>query len=219
MFKFLRKNNKVLPDFWNSYVATLAIPTTQELDKISFVVLDTETTGFDYEKDRMLCIGALKLVNQKIEIKKGFEIYIHQDVYRKESAKIHGILKNEAVTKVSELEALKVFLNYLGNNVIVAHHAYFDITMINRALARHGMPPLKNKNIDTSNLYKKTLIKSNLITRKSQYSLDELADKYNISKKDRHTAIGDAYITAILFLKILTKLKDKKGIRLKDLFN
>jgi DNA polymerase-3 subunit epsilon len=91
--------------------------------------------------------------------------------------------------------------------------------MINRALARHGMPPLKNKNIDTSNLYKKTLIKSNLITRKSQYSLDELADKYNISKKDRHTAIGDAYITAILFLKILTKLKDKKGIRLKDLLN
>jgi DNA polymerase-3 subunit epsilon len=217
MFKFLRKNNTVLPDFWNSYVATFAIPTAQELDKISFVVLDTETTGFDYEKDRMLCIGALQLVNQTIEVKKGFEIYIHQEVYGKESAKIHGILKNEAVAKVSELEALKVFLNYLGNNVIVAHHAYFDITMINRALARHGMPPLKNKNIDTSNLYKKTLIKSNLITRKSQYSLDELADKYNISKKDRHTAIGDAYITAILFLKILTKLKDKKGIRLKDL--
>ncbi len=217
MFRFFKKNTTVLPDFWISYAATFANHITEELDSICFVVLDTETTGFDYEKDRMLCIGALELTNQSIEVKKGFEIYIQQEVYGKESAKIHGILKNEAIAKVSELEALKVFLNYLENKVIVAHHAYFDITMINKALSRHDLPPLKNKNIDTSNLYKKTLIKSNLITRKSQYSLDELADKFNISKKDRHTAIGDAYITAILFLKIIAKLKEKKVIKLKDL--
>ena len=42
--------------------------------------------------------------------------------------------------------------------------------------------------------------------------------KFDISKKDRHTALGDAYITAIAFLKIVKKLKEKKHINLNSLF-
>jgi len=83
--------------------------------------------------------------------------------------------------------------------------------MINKALERHGLPSLKNKSLDTVFLYKKSLLRSPLIERKEDYSLDELADKFNISKKDRHTALGDAYITALLFLKILKKMKEKSG--------
>ncbi|MDX1327283.1 MAG: 3'-5' exonuclease, partial [Arenibacter sp.] len=48
-------------------------------------------------------------------------------------------------------------------------------------------------------------------------SLDELAEKFDISRKDRHTAMGDAYITAIAFLKIKSRLKEKGVLRLKDL--
>lgn len=59
---------------------------------------------------------------------------------------------------------------------------------------------------------------SNLLERKENYSLDELADKFDISKKDRHTAMGDAYITAIAFLKILNKLRERKEITLRQLF-
>jgi DNA polymerase-3 subunit epsilon len=83
--------------------------------------------------------------------------------------------------------------------------------MINKALERNGLPKLKNKYLDTVVLYKKSLIRSPLIERKDHYSLDELADKFNISKKDRHTALGDAYITALLFLKISKKIKEKTG--------
>jgi DNA polymerase-3 subunit epsilon len=189
----------------------------EAIDSNTFIVLDTETTGFDFNNDRMLSIGAVAVYQQTIAINKGFEIYIKQEVYGKEAAKIHGILKHGSIPKVSELEALKMLLSYIGNKTIIAHHAIFDINMINNALARHHLPALKNKYVDTSELYKKTLMKSNLITKKEHYSLDELADKFNISKKDRHTAMGDAYITAILFLKILSKLKEKKILRVKNL--
>ena len=90
--------------------------------------------------------------------------------------------------------------------------------MINRALERNGLPKLANKTLDTAVLYKKTLLVSHLLERKDNYSLDELADKFDISKKDRHTAMGDAYITAIAFLKILNKLRYKKELTLKQLF-
>ena len=188
------------------------------IEETRFVVLDTETTGFDYENDRILCIGALVLQNGIIAVRDSFEVYIEQDHYDKSTAQIHGILKDFILKRPSELEALQQFLDFLGDSIIIAHHTTFDVTMINRALERNGLPQLLNHRLDTAILYKKTLIKSHLFERKDHYTLDDLADKFDISKKDRHTALGDAYITAIAFLKIVKKLKEKKETNLNSLF-
>jgi len=188
------------------------------IEETRFVVLDTETTGFDYDNDRILCIGALVLQNNMISIQDSFEVYIQQDHYDKSTAQIHGILKDFVLKRPNELEALQQFLTFLGDSIIIAHHTIFDITMINKALERNGFPALTNKTLDTAHLYKKTLIKSHLFERKDHYTLDDLADKFDISKKDRHTALGDAYITAIAFLKIVKKLKEKKEINLNQIF-
>lgn len=190
----------------------------QSIESTHFVVLDTETTGFDYTNDRILCIGALTLQNSVISVGDSFEVFIEQEHYNQTTAQIHGILKDCIATRPTELEALQQFLEYLGDSIIIAHHTIFDITMINKALERNGLPLLKNKTLDTAILYKRTLLSSYLLERKDNYSLDDLADKFDISKKDRHTAMGDAYITAIAFLKILNKLSEKKEITLVQLF-
>lgn len=188
------------------------------IEETRFVVLDTETTGLDYDNDRILCIGALVLQNGIIAVQESFEVYIEQDHYDKNTAQIHGILKAFVIQRPSEKEALQQFLDFLGDSIIIAHHTIFDITMINKALERNGLPELKNKSLDTAYLYKKTLIESHLFERKEHYTLDDLADKFDISKKDRHTALGDAYITAIAFLKIIKKLREKKAVNLNQLF-
>lgn len=188
------------------------------IEETRFVVLDTETTGFDYDNDRILCIGALVLQNNMISIQDSFEVYIQQDHYDKSTAQIHGILKDFVLKRPNELEALQQFVTFLGDSIIIAHHTIFDVTMINKALERNDLPALTNKTLDTAHLYKKTLIKSHLFERKDHYTLDDLADKFDISKKDRHTALGDAYITAIAFLKIVKKLKEKKEINLNQIF-
>jgi len=216
MIHFFKKIKTVLADFWGKPEESFDESIT--INSARFVVLDTETTGFDYTNDRILCIGALVLQNSVIPINESLEIFIQQEHYDQASAKIHGILKECVVERPTELEALQEFLTFLGDSIIIAHHTVFDITMINKALNRNGLPELKNKTLDTAVLYKKTLLISNLLERKETYSLDELADKFDISKKDRHTAMGDAYITAIAFLKILKKLSEKKEIHLKELF-
>ncbi|WP_433777708.1 3'-5' exonuclease [Flavobacterium anhuiense] len=188
------------------------------IEETRFVVLDTETTGFDYDNDRILCIGALVLQNGIINVQESFEVYLEQDHYDKSTAQIHGILKDLLIKRPTELEALKQFLDFLGDSIIIAHHTIFDVTMINRALERNELPKLQNKTLDTAYLYKKTLIQSHLFERKDHYTLDDLADKFDISKKDRHTALGDAYITAIAFLKIVKKLREKKEVSLNQLF-
>lgn len=205
LFNFWKKEENLFPE-------------NISIDETRFVVLDTETTGFDYENDRILCIGALVLQNGSISIQNSFEVYIEQDHYDKATAQIHGILKAFVIKRPTESEALEQFLNFLGDSIIIAHHTIFDITMINKALERNGLPVLVNKTLDTAYLYKKTLIKSHLFERKDHYTLDDLADKFDISKKDRHTALGDAYITAIAFLKIIRKLKEKRETNLNSLF-
>ncbi|MFV8326290.1 PolC-type DNA polymerase III [Flavobacterium sp. ZS1P14] len=218
MMNFFEKSKAVLFKFWNKSEKSSDDEQSNDIDTTRFIVLDTETTGFDYTNDRILCIGAIILQNNTIPIHDSFEVFIQQEHYDQATAKIHGILKEFVIDRPTELDALQQFLAFIGDSIIIAHHTTFDITMINRALERNGLPELKNKTLDTAVLYKKTLLVSHLLERKDHYSLDELADKFDISKKDRHTAMGDAYITAIVFLKIINKLREKKPLTLKQLF-
>jgi len=218
MLKLFKSKSENFPKFWQNYEAKFQEKLPVEIAETRFVVLDTETTGFDLKKDRMLCIGAVAVNNRSIDIADGFEEYISQETFNPKTVKIHGIIQNERIETLSEEEAVKAFLKYIGNSVLVAHHAGFDIGMINEALFRMGLPKLKNKVLDTVNLYRGTRIISNLINREKSYSLDEIAETYTIDIRDRHTAAGDAFITAIAFLKIIGKLNTDRKLNLKSLF-
>ncbi|SKB86557.1 DNA polymerase-3 subunit epsilon [Salegentibacter holothuriorum] len=218
MLNLFKNKSKDLPEFWENYEAKFQEKQPTEIAETRFVVFDTETTGFDLAKDRMLCIGAIGVRNKSIDVADGFEEYISQETFNPKTVKIHGIIQHERIETLSEEEAVKAFLKYIGNSVLVAHHAGFDIGMVNQALTRMGLPKLKNKVLDTVNLYRGTRIMSNLINREKSYSLDEIAETYHIDIKDRHTAAGDAFITAIAFLTILGKLNTDNKLKLKKLF-
>lgn len=212
-----RKIPKNLPEFWVNYANLFKETQNKNFEDLVFVVLDTETTGFSFDEDRILSIGAVKIKRETLSVQEVFDIYLAQEKFSKDTVHVHGLLKNGQRDCVSEILALEKFLEYVGNAIIVAHHAGFDMGMLNTALERNGLPKLKNTVLDTGVIYKKTLIKSYLVQPKTNYSLDELADKFSISKKDRHTALGDAYITAVAFLKIISRLKEKKNFSLKYL--
>jgi len=201
------------PNFWKEYVAQFKLKQSKIIENTRFIVFDTETTGLNIDTDRILSIGAISIFNNVIDIADNFEIYLKQDKFNANTVKIHGILKEGNLNKISESEAIKQFINYIGNSVLVAHHAAFDIQIINASLKRINLPKLKNKSIDTGILYKKLEGKKNKL-----FSLDVLCEEFNIPKHDRHTASGDAYITALLFLKIISKLKQERNVYYSDLF-
>jgi len=211
MFNFFR-NNK-LPYFWKEYLKTFKQKSSKTIETTRFVVFDTETTGLDIVNDRILSIGAVAIFNNTINVADSFEVYLKQHAFKAETVEIHGILKDGNLEKYSEKETLEKFINYLGNAVLVAHHAAFDIEMMNAALKRIDLPKLKNKSIDTGVLYKKLAGKKD-----NHFNLDALSTEFNIPKHDRHTASGDAYITALLFFKIISKLKKERTVHFSDLF-
>jgi DNA polymerase III subunit epsilon len=202
------------PDFWNDYSNQFKNKQDTNIETIRFVVFDTETTGLNIKEDRILSIGTVAISDLTIKISDSIECYLSQDIFKNDSVKIHGILKEGNRIKIEENEAIKLFLNHIKDAVLVAHHTAFDIAMINASLKRMGLPKLKNRALDLGYLYKKTDLDR---SAKSHFSLDDLAKLFNIPQHDRHTASGDAYITALLFLKILSQLKRKKKITLHEL--
>lgn len=188
---------RVYPQFWELYLECFKL-SKQKSSPESYVVFDTETTGLEHSKDVMLSIGAIKVNQNSIHVNQTFELYIKQDVFRASSVPIHGILKEGSLEKVVEAEAVIRFTNFIKDAVLVGHHVEFDINMVNQALKRLGAGKLKNEKMDTDAMYRK--LKG---WQEDQHtSLDELCTVFKIPMNDRHTALGDAYITAIAFLKL-----------------
>jgi len=211
MFSWFKYKN--YPIFWNEYLKKFKTSQPKSLENTRFVVFDTETTGLETSIDRILSIGAIGIFNNVIDVSDSLEVYLKQDKFKAETVEIHGILKEGNLLKMNENEAIEQFINYVGSAVLVAHHTAFDIEMINTALKRLNLPKLKNKSIDTGILYKKLEEK-----KESHISLDALCTEFNIPKHDRHTASGDAFITSLLFLKIISKLKQERNVHYSDLF-
>lgn len=199
---WFRKNSHDYPRFWNDYLAHFEKENTTNQVK-RYVVFDCETTGLKPSVDVILSIGAITIEQDAICVSKSLELYLHQTYFNKDTVGIHGILKEGKEDKIVEPDAIIHFLDFIKNATLVGHHINFDVQMINQALQRMGLEKLKNHLMDTDAMYRK--LKNLQDTEHS--SLDALGALYNIQLKDRHTASGDAFITALLFLKLKRKLK------------
>ncbi|MBK6266557.1 3'-5' exoribonuclease [Marivirga sp. S37H4] len=172
----------------------------------SYVVFDTESSSLTISSAQLLSIGAVKVKDNSIALRETFECFIHTGKSGvKGNVHIHEIMATGKEEKKEVKEALLEFLDFIGNAVLVAHHAKHDVGLINRYLSEN-FPGVRlvNQVIDTANLAiendrkKDTSIK----IEPENYSLDALLKRYSIEALERHTALGDAFSTALLFLKM-----------------
>ncbi len=201
---------------WLAYAAHFAqkMNKNKRIRDQRFVVLDTETTGLDFRKDHILSIGAIGIRDYEIHIADRFEFYLNQEDYAPgESIKIHGILSSRSKKGIPEKEMLVQFLGYCRDSIIVGHHIGFDLAILNEAMKSHFGATLKNKVVDTGLLAQRLeSIQPVYPIDRSRYSLDALCQQFHVTVTKRHTASGDAFITGVLFLKLLSRL-EKRGVK------
>jgi DNA polymerase-3 subunit epsilon len=174
------------------------------VDQVRFVVLDSETTGADSRTAKLITIGAVAVCGGEIILSDTIEETIWTS-YNSPSVTVHGITRDETRDGVEEPQALEAFLRYLRDGVIVGHHIGHDITTIDRATGRHFGIKLQNQSLDTMDLTL-TLKDGGAFADKptfEDFSLDGLCELFKIEPHDRHTAGGDAFITAQIFLRLL----------------
>src|SRR3954447_20310844 len=106
------------------------------IEQVRFVVLDSETTGLDPRKDRIVTIGAIAVVNHEILIEDSFEALL-KVAYNSSAVTVHGVTREESLAGMDEREALERFLEYLGAGIIVGHHIAHDVETFNAGYERH----------------------------------------------------------------------------------
>lgn len=173
------------------------------VEQIRFVVLDSETTGLNPRIDRIVTIGAVAVQDGEILLGDSFEALI-QVAENTSAVTVHGITRDESRAGATEPEALERLLDYLGDAVIVGHHVGHDIAMLDAACDRHWGVRLSNRSLDTMDLTLH-LERDGAFAGRSpvrQFTLDALCEMFDVIPHDRHTANGDAFLTAQVFLRL-----------------
>ncbi len=166
------------------------------------IVLDVETTGLDYTKERMVEFAAIRLENGKI--KERFETLINpQQHIRKSSMAIHGITEEDVKDAPTEAEVMPAILEFIGDNPIVAHNAIFDYSFINEASIRTTGKPITNIRIDSQMMFKE------VYPELESCGLESLMNKFNVEFSTRHRAMADTEGLALAYPE-LKKLYEKK---------
>lgn len=170
--------------------------------KIIEIVLDVETTGLDYTKERMIEFAAVRLENGKIKDK--FETLINPEQHiRKSSIAIHGITEEVVKDAPTEAEILPKILDFIKDYPIVAHNAIFDYSFLNEASLRHFGKKITNQTICTEMMYKEVYPDS------ESCGLESLMKKFNVEFTTRHRAMADTIGLAEAYPK-LKKMYEKK---------
>ena len=183
------------------------------LENTTFVVFDTETTGFNAGGgDQMIEIGAVKICND--EIIDRFDELIDPGRHIPNKITTLTCISDDMVKgKDNEENVTKKFLEWVGNAPMVAHNAKFDISFITSAMNKYNLGEFKNTVIDTLELSR------TLDQGYARHSLSALVSRYNVPWEEdaHHRADYDAEGTAHVFAKMIQKLISQNYQTINDL--
>ncbi len=159
------------------------------------VIIDIETDGLNTKSDRIIEIGAIKIVDGVIE--EFSELIKTDQPLNKEIIELTGIT-DDLLNKEGRgiLEVLKEFTRFIEDLPLIGYNIKFDLSFIDSQILREGLEQLKNARYDLLRFIKdeKMFLKS--------YKLENVLKEYGINRKIEHRALSDAYNTYELLKKV-----------------
>lgn len=164
------------------------------------VVLDTETTGLDWERGhRVIEIGCVELVNRR-QSGQTFHCYLNPERDIDEGARdVHGISREDLIDKPLFQQVAHEFLDFVADAELIIHNAPFDLGFLDNELRLSG---LGAQALQKNSAVLDTLVLARQIHPGQRNSLDALCKRYLIdnSRRDLHGALLDARLLAEVYL-------------------
>jgi DNA polymerase-3 subunit epsilon len=175
----------------------------RRLVELAYTVFDTETTGLrPAEGDEIIQIGAARIVNGKLLKQEAFEQLVDpQRSIPEAGIPIHGIRPEMVVGQPTIAEVLPAFHRYAQDTVLVAHNAAFDMRFLQLKEEATGVR-FEQPVLDT------LLLSALVHPNQPSHKLEAIAERFGITVVGRHTALGDAIVTAEVFLRLIPLLAE-----------
>lgn len=176
---------------------------------MNVVVFDLETTGLSPERDAIVEIGALRVVDGRVVESERFETLVRPQNAAGEvlpipwqARRVHGI-SDAMVQDAPELgQVLPEFLDFVGRSAVAAHNIGFDSSFMRAAARRCGLvwaPPAEYCTVQLSR---------RAFPRERTHNLDVLAQRLGLTfaPGGRHRSLGDVQVTAEAFVRLMERL-------------
>jgi len=184
---------------WNDYENRI-------LAETDFVVFDLETTGAKSPPCRITEIGAYRVKNGRIT--DGYQTLVNPETtIPLFISQLTGITNSMVKNAPKFREVAADFLDFIGDSVLVAHNAQFDMRFLNHEIGRiHADYRVRNPSLCTVRLSRK------LLPNVENHRLNTLANHYSVALVNHHRAADDAHATAHIFVNLLEELH-KRGVK------
>ena len=174
------------------------------LTELTYTVFDTETTGLNpSEGDEIIQVGAARIVNNRL-LKQEFidQLVDPQRNIPAASIPIHGITPDMVKGQPTIGQVLPAFHQFAQDTVLVAHNAAFDMRFLQLKEASTGLT-FDHPVLDT------LLLSAVVHPNQDSHRLEAIAERFNVTVIGRHTAMGDAMVTAEVLLRLIPLLAEK----------
>ncbi|WP_435167284.1 3'-5' exonuclease [Candidatus Pelagibacter bacterium nBUS_28] len=178
------------------------------LEQSNFAILDTETTGLRVSKgDKVVSVASIKISEFKIREDVILDELVNPQIkIPEQSTRIHNIKDEDVKNKPTLIEIENKILKFIKKSVLVGHNIDFDIKFLKNNAKNSNLANRMKviQPIDTIHLT------AGLFPDLKNYELTSLCEHFNIKADDqvRHSALGDCWLTARLFLFLLNKAKN-----------
>jgi len=183
----------------------------RRLTDLAYSVFDTETTGLQpSEGDEIIQLGAVRIVNNRLLRQEIFDQLVDPVIPLKpEGIPIHGITEAMVNGQPKLDVVLPAFHEFCAETVLVAHNAAFDMRFFQ----------LKEESLGvrfTQPVLDTLLLSAVIHPNQESHRLESIAERLGINVIGRHTALGDAYVTGEVFLKMVPLLADMGIVTLRQ---
>ena len=175
----------------------------RKLSELTYTVFDTETTGLEPSNgDEIIQVGAVRVVNGRLLRQEIFDQLVDPRIPLKpEGIPIHGITEDMVHGQPTIDVVLPAFHEFCSDTVLVAHNAAFDMRF------------LQLKEISTGIRFQQPVLDTLLLSavihpNQESHRLESIAERLGINVIGRHTALGDAFVTGEVFLKMAGLLNE-----------
>ncbi|MEZ4616718.1 MAG: 3'-5' exonuclease [Caldilineaceae bacterium] len=180
------------------------------LASLAYTVFDTETTGLDPQRDEIVAIGAVRVLNGRILRQEIFDQLIDpQRTIPRLATEIHGIDEDMVRDQPTIAVILPRFARFAEETILVGHNLAFDLRMFAMKADATGIT-FAQPILDT------LLLSEVLMPAEQNHELEAIAARLGVNVLGRHTALGDAFVTAEIFLKLIPLLNSRGIVSLAD---